>query len=68
MIKRVNIYALYKGDKNLIDGTIKELANYLNVKEKTIQFYNSNVYKNKRIKYYNNRLVVCYIGKEFKDV
>lgn len=36
MIKRVNIYALYKGDKNLIDGTI--------------QFYNSNIYKNKIIK------------------
>lgn len=68
MIKQSRIYALYKGDNNLIDGTIKELAQFLKVKEKTILFYNSQTYKNNRIKDYSNRYVVVYIGKEFINV
>lgn len=68
MIKQSRIYALYKGDNNLIDGTIKELARFLKVKEKTILFYNSPTYKNNRVKDYSNRYVVCYIGKEFINV
>ena len=68
MIKRVNIYALYKGDINLKDGTVKELANYLKVKERTILFYNSPTYKNNRVKDYSNKYVVVYIGKEFINV
>ena len=35
------VYALYKGDKFLTIGTRQELAKYLNVKERTIQFYSS---------------------------
>lgn len=35
------IYALYKGDKWLTDGTREELAKYLNVKERTIHFYST---------------------------
>ena len=68
MIKQSRIYALYKGDVNLLDGTIKELAQYLKVKEKTILFYNSHTYKNNRVKDYSNRYVVVYIGKEFINV
>ncbi|WP_404427283.1 hypothetical protein LG296_01565 [Ureibacillus chungkukjangi] len=33
------IYALYRGEEYLTDGTQKELAQYLGVKRKTIQFY-----------------------------
>ena len=35
------IYALYKGDKWITDGTREELAKYLNVKVKTIDFYST---------------------------
>ncbi|HWL13681.1 MAG TPA: hypothetical protein VNQ57_11875 [Ureibacillus sp.] len=33
------IYALYRGDEYLADGTQEELAQYLGVKRKTIQYY-----------------------------
>ena len=49
-------YALYKGDEFLQIGTIKELAEYLNVKPKTIQFYASPTYQ-KRNKG-NNYIVI----------
>lgn len=68
MIKLSRIYALYKGDVNLLDGTVKELAQYLKVKEKTIRFYNSPTYKNNRVKDYSNRYIVVFIGKEFINV
>lgn len=38
------IYALYKGDKWLTDGTKYQLAKYLNVKMRTIDFYMSPTY------------------------
>lgn len=34
-----DIYAYYKGDELLIIGTVKEIAEYLNVKETTIYRY-----------------------------
>ncbi len=34
-----NIYALYKGEKLLMIGTIKEIAKHQIVKEKTVRFY-----------------------------
>lgn len=37
-------YALYKGDKLLIIGTIDEIAKNQNVKKKTIYFYHSPAY------------------------
>ena len=37
-------YALYKGDTYLFGGTIKELAEYLKVKEHTIRFYTTPCY------------------------
>ena len=50
-------YALYKGDKYLFGGTIKELAKYLGVKEQTIRFYNSPCYL-RRIKDREDRYIV----------
>lgn len=44
----MKIYALYHGDKWITDGTRKELAKYLGVKEKTIYFYSSEVYKQRK--------------------
>lgn len=44
----MNIYAIYKGEKFLFEGTTKECANFLKVKENTIYFLNNICYK-KRI-------------------
>jgi len=56
------IYALYKGDKYITDGTRKEIAEYLGIKEKTVMFYGTPTYQ-KRCKGNNNKKVIC-IGKE----
>ena len=47
-------YALYKGENCLGIGTIPELAKKFKVKEKTIKFYKTSIYK-KRIKKSKNR-------------
>lgn len=49
-MKKYKIYAIYKGDKFIFEGTAKECANHLGVKEKTIYFYNtpSNKKRNKK--------------------
>lgn len=44
----MNIYAIYKGEENLFDGTAKECAEYLGVSINTIHFWNTRTYK-KRI-------------------
>lgn len=49
-MRKKKIYALYKGDKWITDGTKEELAKYLNVKIKTIEFYTTPVWK-KRTNY-----------------
>lgn len=56
-------YALYKGDQFLIAGTKKELAEYLGVKEKTIYFYTTEVYKKRRKYNFDN----CYIVIEVEE-
>lgn len=38
-------YALYKGDELIAIGTIKELAKMQGVKEETIRYYTSKVYR-----------------------
>ena len=44
-----HIYALYKGDKFITEGTIKEIAEYTGLKESTIKYYGTNAYL-KRVK------------------
>lgn len=56
-------YALYKGDKFLIVGTKKELAEYLGVKVKTISFYSSEVWKKRRKYNFDN----CYLVIEVEE-
>lgn len=41
----MNEYALYKGDELIKIGTIKEIAEHEGVKEDTIKFYKTPVYK-----------------------
>lgn len=43
-------YALYKGDKLLIIGTIDEITKNQNVQKKTIYFYHSKAYLKRRKK------------------
>ena len=50
----VKIYALYKGEACFGIGTLKELAEQLNVKYKTMCFYATPTYK-KRCKKGKNR-------------
>ena len=40
-MKKTGIYALYKGDEQLAEGTLEELAKLFNVKKKTLLFYQS---------------------------
>ena len=40
-----NIYAVYKGDKYLMDGTIREIARARGIKEETVKFLLSPAYK-----------------------
>lgn len=54
----MKIFALYKGEENLTDGTAKELADYLNVNVKTIYFYKSNAYKRRFKENSNNYIVI----------
>ena len=58
------IYALYKGDNYLIDGTKKELAEYLKVKIRTIDFYLSPTYAKRGKGINGNRKKVIYLGVE----
>ncbi len=51
----MKMYALYHGDNILAVGTIRELANYLGVSERTIWFYATPTYK-KRVE--NGYLVI----------
>lgn len=44
-MRKKKIYTLYKGDEWLTDGTKDELAEYLNVKIKTIDFYSTRRWK-----------------------
>lgn len=44
-MRKRKIYALYKGDKWITDGTREELAEYLNVKIRTIDFYSTKKWK-----------------------
>lgn len=63
MAKRATaVYALYKGETNLADGTLEQLANYLNVKKETVRYLAGKAYR-KRIKdRLENRLLVIRIG------
>lgn len=55
------IYALYKGDKFLSVGTIKEIAEELNMNPDTVRYYGSGAYKKKlerRINTVNAKILI----------
>lgn len=59
----MKIYAMYKGEECLGIGTLKELAELLNVKYETIAFYLTPTYK-KRIKNSKKRRELVFIGSD----
>lgn len=61
MATRRQIYAVYRGEENLGDGTAEELAKKLNVSEKTI-YCSTTAARRERDK--GKRLVVIKLGKE----
>lgn len=60
----MRIYALYKGDRWLKDGTKQELADYLGVKVRTIDFYMSPTYAERGRGISGNRKRVIFLGVE----
>jgi NADH:ubiquinone oxidoreductase subunit E len=64
MLRKKRIYALYKGDEYIRDGTKQELADYLGVTTKTITFYSSKVQQER---YKGNRKIVVYVCTELQD-
>lgn len=61
MKNRYKEYALYKGEECLAIGTKKELAKQFNVKEKTIEFYQTPAHLKRMQKSHlgNYKVVVC---------
>lgn len=59
MKKKRKIYALYKGDTNICDGTIKEIAKFLNTTESNVRCIKSRQFLNK-----GNRYELIYLGTE----
>lgn len=43
----MKIYAIYKGEENLFDGTARECAEHFGVKKETVWFWNSPINKNR---------------------
>ena len=43
----MKIYAIYKGDKFLFEGTSKECAEYFGVKRDTVRWWNTTANKNR---------------------
>ena len=43
-------YALYKGDEFITLGTIKEIAKFLGVSERTVHFYSTPTYRKRNQK------------------
>lgn len=61
-----SIYAMYKGDEYLSEGTIEELAENFKVSPRTIKFYLTPTYlkRGKGIKGNRRKLVrVCYVNE-----
>lgn len=52
------IYALYKGENLLADGTLKEIAEKMGLKEKTVLFYGTPSYQHRAKKVKNRRELV----------
>lgn len=53
----INEYALYKGNDLLSFGTIKEIADHLKIKQKTVHYYKTPTYKKRTSEEKARRLI-----------
>lgn len=60
------IYAVYKGDKLICDGTCEEICEYLGIKKNTFQFYRTSYYNRVRHSKGNNNRVIIRVDGEDK--
>ena len=59
------VYAVYKGDNFLCEGTREEICKQMGIKRKTFGFYRSNYYKQNRAKDSSKRKIIIRIdGKD----
>ena len=47
---KAKIYALYKGDTNICDGTLAQIAKQLNILPKSVAYYRTPAYSRKASK------------------
>ena len=57
--KDTRIYALYKGENIIAEGTIVEIANQTSVAPQTVKFYQSPAYQRRVRQNGNSRMLVC---------
>lgn len=55
-MRKKNIYAIYKGENFLFEGTAKECVEHFGVKEKTVWFWNAPA--NKRLDRKNRKIAI----------
>ena len=62
---KAKIYALYKGDTNICDGTLTEIAKYLSISPKSVAYYRTPAYARKaaRSKTHENWLALVLIDE-----
>jgi DNA-binding NarL/FixJ family response regulator len=53
------IYALYKGETLLADGTVNEIAEKMGVKISTVRYYKTNAYQRRSKHIDKRRVLVC---------
>jgi DNA-binding CsgD family transcriptional regulator len=53
------IYALYKGETLLADGTVNEIAEKMGVKISTVLYYRTPAYQRRAKNVRNRRVLVC---------
>lgn len=51
-----NIYAVYKGDQYIMDGTIPEVARARGIKEKSVKFFLTPAYRRRKKLQDRNRI------------
>ena len=65
MTRKRAIYAVYKGDKYITEGTSKEICKQMGIKFNTFQYYRTNYYKkNRETKLNNRRIIIRLDGKD----
>lgn len=60
------VYAVYKGDKYLFEGTKVEICKHFGIKPATFNFYRTKYYKEARETRLNNRIIIIRIDGEDK--